>query len=61
MNRPEIMANKGYEIFAEHYVRKSHEEERANTITVLREMGLSEEEIAEAQAKLEALQQSLAQ
>ena len=31
---------------------------KADTVTVLREMGLSEEQIAQAQAKLEALQQS---
>ena len=66
MDRPEIVANRGYETFAEHYVnvgiKKGVEQERveniADTKTVLREMGLSEEQIAQAQAKLEALQQS---
>ena len=66
MDRPEIVANRGYETFAEHYVnvgiKKGVEQERVENITdtktVLREMGLSEEQIAQAQAKLEALQQS---
>ena len=58
MDRPEIVAKRGYETFAEHYVRVGREEERADTETVLREMGLSEEKIAEAQARLEALRQS---
>ena len=58
MDRPEIVAKRGYETFAEHYVRKGHEEEREDTVTVLREMGLSEEKIAEAKARLEALRQS---
>lgn len=43
-------------------VRQEAEEKlaqnKADTVTVLREMGLSEEQIAQAQAKLEALQQS---
>jgi len=43
-------------------VRKEAEDKlaqnKADTVTVLREMGLSEEQIAQAQAKLEALQQS---
>ena len=58
MDRPEIVAKRGYETFAEHYVRKGHEEEREDTVTVLREMGLSEEKIAEAKARLEVLRQS---
>ena len=58
MDRPEIVAKRGYETFAEHYVRVGHEEEREDTVTVLREMGLSEEKIAEAKARLEALRQS---
>ena len=58
MDRPEIVAKRGYETFAEHYVRVGREENQADTVTVLREMGLSEEKIAEAQARLEALQQS---
>ena len=33
-------------------------ENKNDTVTVLREMGLSEEKIAEAKARLEALQQS---
>ena len=62
MDRPEIVANRGYETFAEHYVnvgiKKCREEDSADIEIVLREMGLSEEQIAQAQAKLEALQQS---
>ena len=45
MDRPEIVAKRGYETFAEHYVKKGHEEEREDTVTVLREEGLSEEMI----------------
>ena len=58
MDRPEIMANKGYETFAEHYVNVGIKRNQADTATILREMGLSEEQIAEAQARLDALQQS---
>ena len=62
MDRPEIVAKRGYETFAEHYVRKGHEEERAenraDTETVLRKKGLSEEMIAEIQSELETLRQS---
>lgn len=58
MDRPEIVAKRGYETFAEHYVNVGIKRNQADTATVLREMGLSEEQIAEAQARLEALQQS---
>ena len=39
--------------------QKGRVQNQADTLTVLREMGLSEEKIAEAKARLEALQQSL--
>ena len=43
-------------------LEQGREQERLNnkndTVTVLREMGLSEEKIAEAQARLETLQQN---
>lgn len=58
MDRPEIVAKRGYETFAEHYVNVGIKRNQADTATVLREMGLSEEQIAEAQARLEALRQS---
>ena len=58
MDRPEIVAKRGYETFAEHYVKKGHEEEREDMVTVLREEGLSKEMIEKIQSKLEALQQS---
>ena len=38
--------------------QKGRVQNQADTLTVLREMGLSEEKIAEAKARLEALQQS---
>ena len=50
MDRPEIMANKGYETFAEHYVNKGH----ADAISVMQDIGLSSEQIAEVKARLEA-------
>ncbi|PWJ67774.1 hypothetical protein SAMN05720473_101651 [Fibrobacter sp. UWB15] len=43
---------------AQRKVAVARQETEADTVTVLREMGLSEEQIAQAQAKLEALQQS---
>lgn len=43
---------------AQRKVAMARQETEADTVTVLREMGLSEEQIAQAQAKLEALQQS---
>ena len=66
MDRPEIVAKRGYETFAEHYVRVGREEGREqerlenknDTMTVLRKKGLSEEMIAEIQSELEALRQS---
>ena len=58
MDRPEIVAKRGYETFAEHYVRVGREENQADTVTVLRKKGLSEEMIAEIQSELEALRQS---
>ena len=62
MDRPEIVAKRGYETFAEHYVnvgiQKGREESRVDTETVLREEGLSEEMIEKIQSKLKALQQS---
>ena len=62
MDRPEIVARRGYETFAEHYVnvgvKRERDENRADTETVLREEGLSEEMIEKIQSKLEALQQS---
>ena len=47
MDRPEIVAKRGYETFAEHYVnvgiQKGRDQNRADTEAVLRDMGLSEE------------------
>ena len=62
MDRPEIVANRGYETFAEHYVnvgiKKCREEDSADIETVLRGEGLSDEKIANIQMKLETLRQS---
>ena len=68
MDRPEIVAKRGYETFAEHYmnagIKKGKEEGEINgeikgqnnTFKVLKDMGLlSEQQIAEAKARLEAL------
>ena len=66
MDRPEIVAKRGYETFAEHYmnagIKKGEEEGIAkghdDAIKVLRDMGLlSEQQIAEAKARLDALQE----
>ena len=58
MDRPEIVAKRGYETFAEHYVNKGVKQTQSDYETVLRKKGLSEEMIAEIQSELEALQQS---
>ena len=68
MDRPEIVAKRGYETFAEHYmnagIKKGKEEGKAegkaegqsDAFNILRDMGLlSEQQIAEAKARLEAL------
>jgi len=66
MDRPEIVAQRGYETFAEHYMNaglKKGEEKgeikgQNNTFKVLKDMGLlSEQQIAEAKARLEAMQE----
>ena len=66
MDRPEIVAKRGYETFAEHYmnagIKKGKEEGKAegqsDAFNILRDMGLlSEQQIAEAKAKLEAMQE----
>ena len=62
MDRPEIVAKRGYETFAEHYmnagIKKGKEEGQSDTFNILRDMGLlSEQQIAEAKARLEALQE----
>ncbi len=51
MDSPEAVANKGYESFAEHFI--SVGEDKA--ISVLQNMGLSDEQIAEFKAKFAAL------
>ena len=48
MDSPEAIANKGYETFGEHFFNKGV----ADTISVLKDMGLSAEQIAEVQARL---------
>ena len=62
MDRPEIVAKRGYETFAEHYVNvgteKGVKQTQSDYEAVLRKKGLSEEMIAEIQSELEALQQS---
>ena len=50
MDRPEIIANKGYETFGEHFYNKGV----ASTISVLKDMGMSAEKIAEVQARIDA-------
>ena len=50
MDRPEIIANKGYETFGEHFFNKGV----ADTISVLKDMGMPAEKIAEVQARLDA-------
>ena len=70
MDRPEIVAKRGYETFAEHYMNAGIKKGKAegeingeikgqnNTFKVLKDMGLlSEQQIAEAKARLEALQE----
>ena len=62
MDRPEIVAKRGYETFAEHYmnagIKKGEEKGQNNTFKVLQDMGLlSEQQIAEAKARLEAMQE----
>lgn len=51
MDSPEAVANKGYESFAEHFI--SVGEDKA--ISVLQNMGLSDEQIAEFKAKFATL------
>lgn len=62
MDRPEIVAKRGYETFAEHYVNvgteKGVKQTQADYETVLRKKGMSNELIAEIQSEIEALQQS---
>ncbi len=70
MDRPEIVAKRGYETFAEHYMNagikkgeekgfiKGEEKGQSDTFNILRDMGLlSEQQIAEAKARLEAMQE----
>ena len=66
MDRPEIVAKRGYETFAEHYMnagikkgeKKGEEKGQSDAFNILRDMGLlSEQQIAEAKAKLEAMQE----
>jgi flagellar biosynthesis/type III secretory pathway protein FliH len=62
MDRPEIVAKRGYETFAEHYmnagIKKGKEEGQSDAFNILRDMGLlSEQQIAEAKARLEAMQE----
>ena len=52
MDRPEIIANKGYETFGEHFFNKGEAQGVANTISVLKDMGMPAEQIAEVQARL---------
>ena len=51
MDRPEIVAKRGYETFAEHYVNKGH----ADAIDIMREVGISHEQVAEVKKRLAAL------
>lgn len=51
MDRPEIVANRGYETFAEHYVNKGHND----AISAMQDVGLSPEQIAEVKARIEAM------
>lgn len=60
MDRPEIVAKRGYETFAEHYmnagIKKGEEKGQSDAFNILRDMGLfSEQQIAEAKARLETL------
>ena len=48
MDRPEIIANKGYETFGEHFMKKGE----SNAISVFEKLGVSPEKIAEAKAML---------
>ena len=50
MDSPEAIAKKGYETFGEHFYNKGV----ADTISVFRDLGVSPEKIAEAQAQLAA-------
>lgn len=58
MDKPEIVAQRGYETFAEHYMNAGIKKGEDATLKVLQDMGLlSEQQIAEAKARLEALQE----
>ena len=68
MDRPEIVAKRGYETFAEHYmnagIKKGEEKGEIkglakghdDAIKVMQDMGFPEQQIAEAKARLEAMQ-----
>lgn len=51
MDSPEAIANKGYETFGEHFMKKGE----SNAISVFEKLGVSPEKIAEAKAMLAAL------
>ena len=59
MDRPEIIANKGYETFGEHFFNagqaKGEAKGEANAISVFEKLGASPEMIAEAKAMLAEL------
>ncbi|WP_290728594.1 Rpn family recombination-promoting nuclease/putative transposase [Fibrobacter sp. UBA3629] len=55
MDRPEIIANKGYETFGEHFFNAGEAKGVSNAISVFEELGVSPEKIAEAKARLSAL------
>jgi hypothetical protein len=53
--RPEIIANKGYETFGEHFFNAGEAKGESNAISVFEKLGVSPEKIAEAKAMLAAL------
>ncbi len=55
MDRPEIIANKGYETFGEHFFNAGEAKGVSNAISVFEKLGVSPEKIAEAKAMLAAL------
>ena len=55
MDRPEIIANKGYETFGEHFFNAGEAKGESNAISVFEKLGVSPEKIAEAKAMLAEL------
>ncbi|WP_295679076.1 Rpn family recombination-promoting nuclease/putative transposase [uncultured Fibrobacter sp.] len=55
MDSPEAIANKGYETFGEHFMKKGKTEGHSDAISVMKDMNFPAEQIAEVQARLAAM------